>query len=381
MDINEYIKSIKKQTETVENTFTGISSIQNVLNSYKVPFQDKNYLNSINNITKLTSNFRSYPKNFDSIISNIGASNLSQNVPDISSIGNLANLTKQFALSNKNTNHLVSSNISELLKGIGEIPKHNFALSGIASSIALLSENNKLLANNITKVASSQLLLSNNISEMTKHFKNSHLQQFNGLSMALQSVSNSFLNDTFKSRNWENLSTIKIANEVIISTADEYIEKEILTIEDLNEFKSSVLIELNSLLTKTKTEKPANFILHLIAVIGFIITLYTTLKPESDITNIDVLNETKKEIKKLNDDIAKSIQNEFLKLNKIRISKTNVNLRFSTKKRSKIIGVVLKNQEVTVIEIRHKFLLISYLDKKTLEPKSGFVVKKYFRKK
>jgi hypothetical protein len=31
-----------------------------------------------------------------------------------------------------------------------------------------------------------------------------------------------------------------------------------------------------------------------------------------------------------------------------------------------------------VIEKRHKFILVSYIDMKTIEPKSGFVVKKYF---
>jgi len=74
----------------------------------------------------------------------------------------------------------------------------------------------------------------------------------------------------------------------------------------------------------------------------------------------------------------KQVKFELSKLNKTRIARTNVNLKFADKENCKIIGIVKAGQQITVIEIRHKYLLIAYIDYETNEPKSGFVVKKYF---
>lgn len=65
----------------------------------------------------------------------------------------------------------------------------------------------------------------------------------------------------------------------------------------------------------------------------------------------------------------------------MRIATTDVNLRIRPRKKSQIIGVVKKGQEVTVIEIHHKYLLVIYMDNETGDPLSGFVFKKYFNAK
>jgi uncharacterized protein YgiM (DUF1202 family) len=91
-----------------------------------------------------------------------------------------------------------------------------------------------------------------------------------------------------------------------------------------------------------------------------------------------VIDGIKKEFDNNYKEFYDKIETILSKLQKSRIAKTNVNLRFSTKKNCKIIGLVKLGQPVTVIEIRHKYLLISYIDIETGEPKSGFVIKKYF---
>ena len=47
--------------------------------------------------------------------------------------------------------------------------------------------------------------------------------------------------------------------------------------------------------------------------------------------------------------------------------------------RDRIIDTVKQGQQVTVVETWHKYLLIVDIDTQTQEPKSGFVLKKYFR--
>ena len=66
-------------------------------------------------------------------------------------------------------------------------------------------------------------------------------------------------------------------------------------------------------------------------------------------------------------------------LAKIRTARIDAPLRYAAMKNARIIDTVKQGQQVTVVETWHKYLLIVYIDTQTQEPKSGFVLKKYFR--
>jgi hypothetical protein len=386
MNLDEMTKSFKKQNDSIQS-LTGLNSIANMAKHLHGIDKIKNNFSVFSGIAGLTENFAKQMKPFSHNLASFAGSSVElysemQKMTNLSAISGITNLTKQLAQQTKSQNKLsnVFGNNTELFTAMEKLPKNNFAFSGLTSSLAKLTMDNALLSNNISKIASSQLILSSNISQISKLINNSHLNQFNGIEIALQGISNSYLKDIFKTEKWENFEIVEEVNEAISLKAENLINNDSqITLEDLNAFKVSVIIELKEILSKSKTEKAALFILNLIAVIGFIITLYTTFKPNTEITNEDVLNETKKEIEKISKELSEKIKFELSKLNKTRISKTNVNLRYSTKKKSKIIGIVTSGQKVSVIEIRHKYLLISYLDKVTGEPKSGFVMKKYFK--
>jgi hypothetical protein len=364
-----------------------MNSIANMAKHLKEIEKNQNNFSIFSGIASLTENFAKQMKPFSHNLASIGGSSVElysemQKMPNLSAISGITSLTKQFVQQTKSNNQLsaVFGNNTELFTAMKKLPKNNFAFSGLTSSLAQLSMDNAFLSNNISKIASSQLILSNNISEISRLISNSHLNQFNGIEIALQGISNSYLKDIFKTKKWENFEIVEEVNEAISVKAENLINNDSqITLEDLNDFKVSVIIELKEILSKSKSEKATLFILHLITVIGFIITLYTTFKPNNEITNDDVVYETKKEFEKISKELFEKIKFELSKLNKSRVSTTNVNLRYSTKKKSKIIGIVTTGQKVSVIEIRHKYLLISYLDKVTGEPKSGFVMKKYFK--
>jgi hypothetical protein len=63
---------------------------------------------------------------------------------------------------------------------------------------------------------------------------------------------------------------------------------------------------------------------------------------------------------------------------KYRVAKTNVRLRFSPNKRAKQIGLVREGQMVMILGTQHKFLLVAFIDDLSGEPRSGYVMKKYF---
>jgi len=257
--------------------------------------------------------------------------------------------------------------------------QNNFALSGLTSLLSQIARQNQLVSNKLADLGTSQLLVSHNLTKIAKSFNQSHLSQFNSLNIAFQGITRKFLREISVSKAWSDFDIAEEANETISNLAEDAISNTTaITQTDLENFRTSIIIELSKLLTKSNSERVRQFIIELITVISFILTLYSVHQVSSDKSNNKVIIETKKELDRLNTEFSQRITEELQKLNKKRTALVNVSLRYSVKKNSKIIGLVKKDQIVTVIEIRHKFLLISYLDKETGEPKSGFVIKKYF---
>jgi len=261
-----------------------------------------------------------------------------------------------------------------------KIENNNFTFTSLTSSMPKITNHNQLIFDKLNSFAISQLLVSNSLTVMMKSINQSHLNQFNTLNIALQGISKGFLREIYVAKTWDDFNFAEEANEVIFNITEETIcNKTVITQGDLDNFKTSIVSELSTLLSKSISEKARQLIIELITVISFILTLYSIHQTSSDKSNKELLIETKKELDKYNIEFSHMITTKLEKLNKMRISSTNVNLRCYAKKNSRIIGLVKKNQPVTVIEIRHKFLLISYIDIETGEPKSGFVLKKYFK--
>ena len=273
----------------------------------------------------------------------------------------------------------LSNNIRTLNLADQYLKSHN-SFSGLNFSIAEIAKSNQFLSERITGYATSQLILSNNLNQIVNSIDYyTHLSKFNTLDIALRSISKTYLKTIVSENNWEEIAVAEEANETISNVADDLLNsKNSLTVNDLDNLRQSILTELSGLLGRTKTDKARQFIFELIAIISFVLIFYNPFVIPTDKSNTEVINESKREIEKLNKEMSVKIEYELNKLNKTRTAITNVNLRYSDKLNSKIIGLVKKGQQVTVIEIRHKHLLISYIDKDNQEPKSGFVTKKYF---
>ncbi|MEI7526858.1 MAG: hypothetical protein WCJ95_21095 [Mariniphaga sp.] len=205
------------------------------------------------------------------------------------------------------------------------------------------------------------------------------MRKFNSINFAVQGISSAYLKDISLTHAWEDISVAEEASKTIANIADEFLSNSIqVTVQDFDNLRQSVVSELFGLLGKTKADKARQFILDLITVVGFLLTLYFGFQSYSDISNKEVIAETKIELEKISKEFSEKIKLELNKLNKTRIARTNVKLINRDKKNGKVIGLVETGQQVTVIETRHKYLLISYIDIETGEPKSGFVIKKYF---
>lgn len=258
------------------------------------------------------------------------------------------------------------------------------SLAGLSQSLKNIAEINKPLSKQLSEIAKNQVLFSNNISNIAKSINLSHLKKFNGIDIALQGISYNYLKSISQTKNWNELLVAEQVSEVMSATTSEFITKETdgIAKEDLVKLQVSIISELEVLLEKSTSEKALNFIFRLMVVITFLINLYRFNQDSGNSTiNSDyIFPETKKEIEETKINLTKDFEKILGQLNEQRIAKTDVHLRYSNKIRTNIIGVVKKGQLVSVIEIKHKYLLISYIDNITKEPKSGFVIKKYFER-
>lgn len=258
-----------------------------------------------------------------------------------------------------------------------EHPQIN-VLSGLANRLAEIAKTNPLASDRLSGFAGSQLILSNHLTSIANSLSNTHLKTFNSIDIALQGISKTYLKNIALSRNWEEIYVAEEANETISNIATDLLNNTTqVTGQDLENLKQSIVSGLSTLLEKTKTQKARGYIIDIITVISFLLTFYNPLT-RGEKSNADVIIEIKKENEKIAKQYLTKIEGELKKLNKTRTARTNVNLRYSENEKSKVIGIVKGGQQVIVIEIRHKHLLITYIDKLTGEPKSGYVSKKYF---
>jgi len=340
-NLQDIIKEIKKQNQTMQSVF-GLTSLQAI--AATIEKQNKTHFNlsGLNGLTDIARSISQKMKPFNA------------------------------------TSMVLGNSIQVQLAAI-QYPKNQSALFGLTSTLEDLAKLNQLASERLSGFATSQLLLSNNLTAIAKTLSQSHLNKFNTIDIALQGISKNYLKNIALTRNWEDISVAEEANEKIANIADELLKNSSqITVQDLDNLRQSIVTELFGLLGKTKTDKARQFISELITIISFLLIFYNPFVIPTEKTNTEVIKTTKSEIERISKELSTKIETELNKLYKTRTARTNVNLRYSEKKNSKVIGIVKIGQQVTVIEIRHKHLLISYLDIETREPKSGFVTKKYF---
>jgi len=266
--------------------------------------------------------------------------------------------------------------------GIKQNYLSSLATRGISNSLIEFAKGNQALTDKITKSLSSQIAFSNSMVNFANSIQNPTLKHYNALSVALNGFSAGYLKNLIHERDWDNLDTYNDVTDKIKSVTDDFVNQtKVATLYDLENFKTIIVEELSSIFRVTTSSKVKHLILNLITLVSFIITLYTLKVQKGDISNKEVVENTAEGFKKLKNDIGLEIRKEFEKLQKTRTARIDVVLRYSNSPKSKSLGLVKKGQEVFVIEIRHKWLLISYIDDETKEPKSGFVYKKYFTEK
>ncbi|MBX2983374.1 MAG: hypothetical protein KF843_11925 [Flavobacteriales bacterium] len=151
-----------------------------------------------------------------------------------------------------------------------------------------------------------------------------------------------------------------------------------VTIRDLEKFKAEVVDALVAAVSRSKTAIAIEVILALITFISFALQLREMSWTKSDITNREVLEQTKLYAESLV--LAAStvqVSGRDFRWN-TRIANHNVRLRSKTSTHSEVLALIEEGQQVVVITVKKKWLYISYVENATGEPRSGYAYKKYF---
>ncbi len=305
--------------------------------------------------------------------------NSANNINGLATINQIANSYRQSSLTDAIIKGSQGFN-NPYLNKLSSFDKiaNSVAIKGLSSSLLEIANRNQSLSEKLLKGFNAQIALSNKLVDFASKINTPAFQNYNALNVAIAGFSNNYLNTIIKQRDWDNLEDFSDVSERIETITDEYASSTTVTVEYLEAYKESIITELSSVFEKSKSEKIRQFIIELLTLVSFILAFYSAKVQHDDLSNREVVEYTKKEIDSFKKEISLEIKKEFERLNKTRIARTDVILRNSDKKNSKRLGVVKKGQEVFVLEIRHKWILISYIDDKTKEPKSGYAYKKYF---
>ena len=258
-----------------------------------------------------------------------------------------------------------------------KLEKSQSPLFCLTASLTKISQANKLWADKIADIATSQLYLTSSL-QTALNFHNRQKAAFDSLNMTIAGVSGAFLKQIAITKTWEDISFVEQTNTIIADAINVTYEEEYVSSanEYIENFKESIISGLSKLLRKTKTKRAKEYILELMTLISFLFGCYS-LKTAPSKENIKLI--IRQELVANKDVLVGEIETAVSKyFSRMRTARIRTNLQYSDKKNAKITGVVQQGQEVTVIETRHKYLLISFIDKETGEPKSGFVLKKYF---
>ena len=312
----------------------------------------------------------------DQIASSFHNRNAMMNLSTVNAVSSIAaQMSRQFEPKNNIAAALTSS--------MQEFSYENqFAFRSISASLSELNKYNPRVSDSLAGIVNSNLFMTSAVSQLARIVHNSHLNKFDSLSVAINNISKTYLNHINRTRSWEDLYVIEEASQTIAEVTGEFIsDQQQITQQDLDRLREEMVDHFQDLIEKTTKSKTRVFLIDLLTVVSFLLTLYGTIQSENQPTNQDVIDQTKIEFQNFKTEVKDLITAEFTKLQRQRIATTDVNLRFSAKKRSQKIGLVKCGQLVTVIDIQHKWLLISFIDNETKEPKSGFVYKKYFERK
>lgn len=200
------------------------------------------------------------------------------------------------------------------------------------------------------------------------------LAQINNLNFALSGISGQIAAIAVQQRNWTIIDDFEEVTEQAIEFSESLTEE--VTEEHQRQFQV-LIAKLIEFFNKHKQKGVFAFVT--LEIFLHIYTLYNIFTPQPELA-------TKEDIRQLNikqDTLTKYIQllNEQQRQAKeYRITNRVCEVRLKPKSKTLTLCKLPKDFELTVLQVNHKWVFISYIDTKDNLPQTGWIMKKYLDK-
>jgi hypothetical protein len=253
------------------------------------------------------------------------------------------------------------STIEEAIKSIGLNSKIELPQQAVDSIKSILHQNE---------------LLGGSMRALTKSLELQYpsVSQIDNLQSVLNSLSVDLLAFAARKQDWDLINDYEEITEEAVALNESIFDENGITKEGLIELKK-FLNRIENKIDKIDAQKN-NLFWKLLALIGFILTLNSTV--------IDLLPKPEYATKQEVDAMLKeqfSIFEKKLKVAKeYRITNRECDVKLKPKAKKLTLSKLPLDFEVTVLEVNHKWVYVSYFDPKDNLPQTGWIMKKYLNK-
>lgn len=210
--------------------------------------------------------------------------------------------------------------------------------------------------------------------------KTSAFASFNAASIAIKEFSQNFIGSVISESDWDTLESFNEVSAMFSEINSDFTSTEkLVTDEDLVRYKRNIIDRLFLLLQGVTNPVTREIIFQWMGLFSFILPIYfPSFYKSDDISNKEVVIYNQKIVEKLSEELRTEFREEIKKAKTLRVAIEDNALRASRNLNSKKLSLIKEGQEVYILKPYKKWLLISFTDDDTKEPKTGYVYKEYF---
>lgn len=194
------------------------------------------------------------------------------------------------------------------------------------------------------------------------------LAQINNLSFALSSISGQIAAIAAKQRNWDLIDDFEEITEQAVEFSQNLNEE--VTEEQQRQFQILIAL-LVAFFNKHKQKGVFAFVT--LEIFLHIHTLYNIFTTQPELA-------TKEDIRQLNTQYIKLINEQLRQAKEFRITNRECEVKLKPKTKTLTVSKLPKDFELFVLQVNHKWVLVSYFDPKDNLPQTGWIMKKYLDK-
>lgn len=343
LGLSSQLSEIFKAHEKMTSSFSGLNAITDLAKSFQQQQKTMQSLSGISMLSELTKSMQQQ----DRLMKSLSGVNMLSDIAKSMQMPKTA-LSPTFSAFDVITKSMKHSNFG--------IPQSTF------DAITSINRQHEQLYGNLRSITDALKIQSPAIA------------QINSLNFALSGISGQIAALAAEQKNWTIIEDFEEVTEQAIEFSESLTEE--VTEEQQRQFQ--ILLTLITTFINKHTQKGI-YTIRFLEVILLFYTYYGIFFPKSELAEKENIRQIDVKLDTVTHYI--SLVNEQLKQAKeYRITNRVCEVKLKPKSKSLTLTKLPKDLEVIVIQIHHKWILVSYFDPKDNLPQTGWIMKKYLNK-